>query len=1056
MRNKQKDFKEKQSFMISSAVFAKGRSTRIVGVGALSLLLSAGIASADSNEPLPIVGEKASVAQQTTKKITGTILDAAGLSVIGANVVEKGTTNGTITDIDGNFSLEVAANATLVVSYIGYNSQEVPVAGKTKLDVVLTEDSQMLNEVVVVGFGTQKKVNVTGAVAMVSSDELEGIPASNMTSMLQGKLPGVNITQSTGQPGAEGTSIRIRGIGTMNNASPMVIVDGLEGDMNDLNPADIESVSVLKDAAAAAIYGTRAANGVILITTKRGSNDGGVNVSYNGYFGVQDMINVQQPLNSYDFAMLTNEAYRNQGGTPTYSEKDLQLFKDGTSPDTHPNTDWIGLLMSESGFVHNHNISLSGGSKSNRYAISLGYYDQGGLIKNTDYDRYNVRINTDIDITEKLKFGITSTMSYGNRRFPMHSTSNVANTLLTTTQTGMGELFSSLQRFSSAVVNKYSTGEWGSYSGCGSPVSAALEGSSVKDLTARVSGSSFLEYEIIDGLKIKGLAGVNYANKQTKSHFKEMEFYGGEVIGPNIVKDISNRDLDITLQAFLNYNKTFGDHTISAMLGVSRESMSFNQLTGYRRNLPSGDLTDLNAGATDGQVTTGYSTQQTIGSYFGRVNYDYKGKYLLEANVRRDGSSKFGSGHKWGTFPSFSAGWRLSEEEFMKDLEWLDNLKVRGSWGQLGNHNIGSYIYMQLLNVGQTLNSNNKNEILAYPFSDGLITGVSQNKANNPDISWETTTEYNVGVDATLWNGLLNFTFDYYNRYTKDILTVVPVSLSYGLDAPTTNSGAMSNKGIEISLGHRNTIGDFTYNLNGYITNNKNNVETFENPSISNRIKKEGIPWNSYYGYECIGKFMNEEELATEPTHNKKVGVGDLKFKDQNNDGKINGADRVVLGSETPNITYGLNLELGYKGFSLLANFQGVADAYREYAETKLFAMVKGDNAYEMHLDRAIVENGVVVKDGFFPRTLIEHEHNVETSSFTVMKTDYLRLKNLQLGYTFPTKMMESFLVKNLRVYLSGTNLFTIDSLPVGLDPENNWQNYPQVSFYTLGVDIKF
>lgn len=831
------------------------------------------------------------------KKVTGRVLDTKGEPVIGATIMEKGTTNGTITDFDGNFTLNVSDNSMLEVSYVGYQSQGLKAISGKNLTITLKEDTELLDEVVVVGYGTQKKVNLTGSVSSVGSKDFAGIPGSNVTSMLQGKLPGVAITQTSGLPGRENTSIKIRGVGTMNNSDPMIIVDGLEvSSMNDINPNDIENISVLKDAAASSIYGTRAANGVILVTTKRGKA-GKTRLTYNGYVGTQKLINQPEFLSSWEYASLLNEAYRNENATPIYDEKDIQLFKDGSSPETHPNTNWSDALFQGTGLVHSHNLNLSGGSEDSKFSISLGYYNQAGLIKRTDYERYNVRTNFDTKIGKRLNFGLSTSLSYGKQQMPTGSTGPAKRDY----QDNLYHLFDAFYRSSSVIKNRYEDGSYGHYSDAGNPVAMAEIGGLNIHKTITANGSSFLEYKIIEGLSIKGLAGVTYKNEDANLHFKEITYNDGYSIGPNSVSNRVTQDLNVTLQAFLNYEKTIDSHNIKGMFGVSREETHYRFISAFRKNMPNGELTDIDAGSTSGWENSGRTVVNKIGSYFGRVNYDYAGKYLFEANLRADGSSKFVKKHRWGVFPSFSAGWRLSEEKFMKKYSgFIDNIKIRASWGQLGNHRIGDYVYMNLIELGNI-----------YNFDGDLINGAAQLKSSNPNITWETTTEFDVGFDFNFMNSLIYGSFDYYNRYTDDILTVVPISYTFGLDAPVTNAGAMRNKGFEISLGHKYHINNFSYGIDGYIAINNNKVEKFPNPSTGDMIKKEGIEWNSYYGYKCIGKFQNKEEVQTLPKHDPNVGVGDLKFadisgKDGKPDGKIDAYDRVVLGNMIPKITYGL------------------------------------------------------------------------------------------------------------------------------------------------------
>ncbi len=977
---------------------------------------------------------------QQVKKISGIIVDVSGEAIIGVNVLQRGTTNGTVTDINGNFSLGIPDDPGIVleISYIGYLTQFLPVEDKTTFHIVLLEDAKTLGEVVVVGFGTQKKVNLTGSVASVSGDNLKGLPATNVTSMLQGKLPGVTITQTTGLPGREDTSIRIRGVGTMNNADPMVLVDGLESSMTDINPNDIESVSVLKDAAAASIYGTRAANGVILVTTKRGVSGKPV-LTYNGYVGIQQAIRGFDHLSSAEYAELYNEGLRNEGASIAYSAEDIEKYRNGSDPDNYPNTHWVDALLQGNGFTHNHNISLNGGSESTRYLVSLAYYDQMGLTKNTSFNRYNVRMNLDSEVTNRFTFGINSSLSYRDISVPSNPYSN---------SNDMGQFFRQANRIPNTYVNKFSDGSWGRHID-GNPIAWIEAGGKNTSKYSHATGSAFGEIKILENLTLKGVAGMDYNLDEGKTHIKEITYSNGSVQGPNSVNDFWGRGMTVTLQGLLNYEKQWNNHGIKGLLGVSRESYNYHQTNAYRRNFPSNGLTELNAGSTDGWSNNGTALDTKIGSYFGRINYDYAGRYLVEANFRIDGSSKFARGNRWGYFPSFSTGWRISEEKFMRNINWLDNLKFRASWGKLGNHRTDDYQYIALISLGQN-----------YPFSGLISDGAVQTAANNANITWEKTTEYNIGFDVGIKNRLFTFTADYYNRYTDDILTTVPVTLIYGLSAPVSNAGAMRNKGFEFSASHNNSIHDFNYGVNGYIAFNNNKVEKYLNPSKGSTIRMEGEAWDSFYGYECIGIFMTEEEVSKEAVHSSLVKPGDLKFKDQNKDGKIDADDRVVLGNTIPNITYGFNIDLSYKNINLSAAFQGVADMYRTVDRESMWGFIDGANAQKKHLDRTIVEDGRVVKLGHYPRTLINQAHNREMSSFLVMNASYLRLKNLQIGYNVPKKILEGVGVNHARLYVSGQNLLTFTKFPNDYDPEVRSgyasYSYPQVGIYTFGLDITF
>lgn len=966
--------------------------------------------------------------------IKGVVKDKTNQPLPGASVLVKGSKTGASTDAQGAFTISAPSKGTLVVSYIGFEQQEVAIHGSTFLNIVLNENTKGIDEVVVVGYGAQKKVNLTGAISTVTSKTLKSMPANNAASMLQGRMPGVTITQNTGQPGKENISIRVRGVGTMNNSDPMVIVDGLEGSMSDLNPADIESITTLKDAAASAIYGTRAANGVILITTKRGT-EGAPKLSYNGYAGFQKPTNLPNHLSSYEYAKLLNEGLKNEGKTPQYTDAEIEAFRNGTAP----NTDWLDLLLQGSGFTQNHNLSLTGGSASARYMVSLAYYNQEGLVKHTSQDRYTARINFDSKIYKWLNFGINSSLSQRKITQPTNPFVGI----------GVDQFFRQANRIPGTIANMNDKGEFIKSHVDGNPIAWIESGGKGTSYYSHAVGSTYLEFNIMEGLTVKGLAGIDYSLDDGRTHIKNIYYAGGLVQGPNSKEDYLSRDMTTTLQLTMNYEKRIQDHTFKALLGAARESYSNNTTKGYRKNFPSDELTDLDAGSTEGMTSNGTSLDTRLGSFFGRVNYDYQGKYLFEANVRRDASSKFASDVRNGVFPSFSAGWRISEESFLKDVQWLSNLKLRASWGKLGNHRTSSYQYLATISAGQ-----------GYPFGGAMVDGASQTKANNPQITWETTTEWDLGLDADIKNGLLTIGIDYYNRLTEDILTKLPVSAVYGLEAPVSNIGAMRNTGIEVQLGHHNKIGDFDYNVSAYGAYNKNNVEKYPNPSTGDLLQKEGNPWNAYYGYECIGKFQTDQDAKTLPNRTGTEKAGDLRYKDQDGDGKITSKDRIVIGTAEPKYTFGLNIDMKYKDFDFSAFFQGAADVYRTFNRELFWGFIDGANAQERHLDRTIVENGKIVKEGYYPRVLPNnYAINSSLSTFNVMKSDYLRLKNLQLGYNLPKSILGKK-IERARIYVSGQNLLTFTNFSKDADPEvasgYASYSYPQVKFYTFGVDITF
>jgi TonB-linked SusC/RagA family outer membrane protein len=967
-------------------------------------------------------------------QIKGMVVDAQGVPLIGVSVTISGSKTGTITDVNGNFSLDVPANSKIKISYIGYISQEIAGSNQSYIKITLIEDAKSLDEIVVVGYGAQKKVNLTGAISTVSAKDLKSMPANNVASMMQGRMPGVTITQNSGQPGKEGITIRVRGVGTMNNSDPMVIVDGLESGMSDINPSDIESITTLKDASASSIYGTRAANGVILITTKRGV-EGSPKLSYSGYAGYQKPTNLPHHLSSADYAQLLNEGLKNEGKTAQFTQAEIDAFKSGKAP----NTDWLDLLLQGSGFTQNHNVSLTGGTAAAKYMVSLAYYNQEGLVKNTSQDRYTARINFDSKINKWIKFGINSSLSQRKIVQPTNPFVGV----------GVDQFFRQANRIPNTIANKDANGDFIKSHVDGNPIAWIEAGGDAQSIYSHALGSSFLEVQLMKGLSIKGLAGIDYSLDDGRTHVKTIIYSGGITQGPNSKEDYLSRDMTTTMQLTLNYDKKIQNHSFKVLLGAAREAYSNYTTKAFRKNFPSDLLTDLDAGSTEGMTANGSSLETRLGSFFGRFNYDYQGKYLLEATIRRDASSKFSPELRSAVFPSFSAGWRLSEESFMKNIKWVNNLKLRGSWGKLGNHKTDSYQYLSTVSAGQ-----------GYPFAGTMEDGASQTKANNPFITWETTTESDFGLDAEMFNGLLSVGVDYYDRLTEDILTKLPVSAAYGLSAPVSNVGAMSNKGLELQLGHRNKIGSVEYGITAYGAYNKNNVVTYPNPSTGDQLYREGDPWGAFFGYECIGKFQTDAEAKALPNRTGSEKAGDLKYYDQDGDGKITSKDKIVIGTTQPKITYGITLDLKFKQFDFSAFFQGAADVYRTFNREMLWGFIDGSNAVVRNLDRTIVENGKIVKEGYFPRVLPNnYAINSSLSTFTVMKSDYLRMKNIQLGYTLP-KSVTGKEIDRARFYISGQNLLTITKFPNDADPEvpNGYASYsyPQVKFFTLGLDITF
>lgn len=999
--------------------------------------------------------------QQPDFLVTGQVLDPNNEPLSGANINVKGTNLGTMTTLEGKFSINVPnKKSVLVISSVGYITQELEVGDRDNISVRLEIANKALNEVVVVGYGTSSKANLTGAVSSVDVENVTSSrPSTNVASLLEGHVSGVFIHQNSGQPGAEGMNILIRGQGTMGDAQPLVIIDGMESSMDNINPYDIENISVLKDAASASIYGTRAANGVILITTKRGKA-GPARIRYNSSFAKQKPTTVPDFVGSADYARLHNEARINAGLTPNFTVEDIAKYEAGNDPN-YPSTDWMSVLYSGTGLSHFHSLNVSGGSDKSRYNVSLGYNKQEGVIKKVDADLANLRVNMDSKITDWFNLGFNTALSYAVNTIPLTGPE-------LTRGGDLQQFYNSVTHIPPTQKLRLPDGTWSGEYPLGNFAAWIDNGNLRKTKEHKAIATLLSDIRFVEGLNWKNRASIDYTFSNITNHISQFTYGGGQVSGPSSNQEDLNRMSVVDMESMLTYNKKYGSHRLRGLLGTSSRREMFATTMAFRLGFPSNELTAINAGSTEGLRNGGTDYTATLASYFMRINYDFQGKYMLEANLRRDGSSKFAKDSRWGWFPSFSAGWLLTEEKFLKDAGWLNFLKLRASWGQLGNHRIADFMFMPRIALGQN-----------YTFGGPVAVGAAQVLANNSKISWETTTETNVGIDFRLFNNAISGSIDAYNRYTDDILTVVPVSATFGLPAPTVNAGAMRNKGVETEIRYSSTKRKLKFEVAVNGSYNQNRVEKYHGRDIFEVnaeggaiVREKGIAWNSYIGYEFIGYFMSNEEAQKSPVHNPNVGAGDLKFKDQNGDGKIDGADRVVLGNPTPRFTYGLNFSLEYKGFDFATFFHGTEGVERYIRVRGYMPFMRNGKALRMHLDRMIVENGQVVKQGYFPKTALEGGEggkNIVSSGFTIHDASYLRMKNIQLGYTVPQSLAKRISLSGLRVYVSGQNLLTFTKFPDGYDPEANttafhghvhggaagW-SYPQVKFYTVGLDVNF
>lgn len=995
---------------------------------------------------------------QQTGTCKGLVKDAAGESIIGASVVVKGTTNGTITDFDGNFSLDgVKKGDVIVISYVGYQSQEVKWNGNS-LNVILKEDSKTLSEVVVVGYGVQKKVNLSGSVAMVDSKELENRPIQNVSSGLQGLMPGVTVTGTNGAPGQDAGKIRVRGIGTLNEAGPYILVDGIEtGTLSAVDPNDIESISVLKDAASAAIYGSKAANGVVLITTKRGKA-GQTKVSYSGYVSFQNTTNTIERMGSYEYASLLNQALEADGRSKRFDDTELQKFKDGNDP-LYPDTDWYDLAY-KTGIQHRHNININGGSENVKYMASLGYLNQTGVLPNAGREQFNARTNLDMKINKRLSARMN--LSFIKNDYSEPSSAYYGG--------NSDQIVRQLNLIAPWIVARYDDGTWGTISD-GSPIAWLDSGMKVNRDNNNFSGMAAVDYEIIDGLKLT-LQGAYVSNLQNYSYFqKYIKYNENKESDPNQLDERYYKWDRTNYDALLNYDKSFGQHNIKGLLGWHTEKYNYKFQKAVRKKFPNNELTDMNAGDASTQSNEGKTAELAMISWFARINYDFAGKYLLEANIRSDASSRFAEGHRWGYFPSFSGAWRISEEAFMESAResWLSSLKIRGSWGQLGNQDALSGSDSDYYPALNTYNLDSK-----YPFGGALNSGYYQRKYRLETISWEKASTWGIGVDFTLFNKL-NGSIDYYNRKTTGIIMDVTVPKEFALDAYKDNVGSMRNSGIEINLSYNTKIGQVDFGIAGNFSYNKNEIldlgggdpaKYLDANGGYNQRNKVGEAMNSYYIYKADGFFNSQEEADAYTAKygnpfGKEFKAGDLRYVDVNGDGKLTADDRAYCGSSDPKITYGFNVNAGWKGFDLSLMFNGAADVKRLFDAYEVYGNFSGDAAHPSTIwrDAWTPENKNAKMPRIFFDTNSPSSNRSVQSDFWMQNTSYLRLKNLQLGYTIPKNWLNSIGVENIRIYYSVENLLTFDKMKINIDPEATSQrlsSYPLLRTHAFGINVSF
>lgn len=970
----------------------------------------------------------------------GVVVDATGEPIIGASVVVKGSSKGAVTNVNGEFSLDnVSKGATLVISYVGFSNYEVTYQGKT-LNITLREDNQSLDEVVVVGYGTQKKANLTGSVSSINAETLATRPVSSVSSAMAGTMPGVTAIQNSGSPGSQAASITIRGKNSINAANPLVIVDGVPGSMNNIDTQDIESVSVLKDAASAAIYGVQAANGVILITTKKGKKGEKARVNYSGVVSWVSPTAKLDFLGSADYATLYNEATLNENpkAVVPYSDEDIQKFRDHSDPYGHPDTNWYDEVFKSSAVETQHSLAVSGGSESTTYMASVAYLYQDGLSQARNYTRYNARVNLESKVAKWLTLGINGSGYRGIRNDEY-------------------EGFESLLQYSNRIPPVYSVrtqdGEY-AYNGLQNPVAQQGKTGMNKTQYDQIQTNVYAIVSPFDGFTLKGVYSFRHDenNYSTfKKHYAYANFDSGERQGDHNYYNYNW----YTSQLIANYNKTFGNHTIGAMAGYEQQEYKYHYTTTFRKGGGSDELEEslntLNA-STQTNSDGGYETARR--SYFGRLQYDYMNRYLFEADFRADASSIFPEDNRWGYFPAFSAAWRVTEEPFMEGTkDWLSNLKLRLGWGKTGNEELSAgdvYPSVATYSYGKVI------------LGDAIYSTAYESRYVNNNLKWATVTNYELGIDAGFLNNKIGFELSLYKKKTNDMLLYLPIMQVIGMDAPAQNAGSVENKGFDLLVYHNNRINkdwSYTASLNlSYVHNEITDMDGTEGPDPKDNKfwRLEGHPIGSFYGFVANGYFNDQNDLDNYPKRTGTEKLGDIKYKDLDGDGKITASgDRQVIGKNFPSWTGGVNLGLTWKDLDLTMLWQAAWDVDAYYTGEASYAFFNSGKVLKRHLDRWTPEH----HNASYPRLTRSSQINFQVSSFWLQDASYLRLKNITLGYNLPKKWINPIGLSLVKVFLTGENLITFSHLD-GLDPESPSDTrgafYSNVKKISLGLKVSF
>jgi len=1046
----------------------------------------------------PLTGSPITNTPQQNSRITGTIVDTQGESVIGVNVVVKGTTIGSITDIDGNFTIDnVPANATLVISYIGYHTQEIAVGNRSSIQITLVEDTQKLDEVVVVGYGSFKKRDLTGAISQVKGDDIANLPLRSAADALQGKAAGVTITSTSGSPGSMGT-VRIRGVGTLNDNKPLYVVDGLpQTEIGWLNARDIESIEVLKDASAQAIYGARAANGVILISTKRGASG----KTYRSSIEFDMTVGFQSAPKSYDmldasgFMEYKNRAYAAAGKELmddfATAEKREQILSFLGKNGGREGTDWWKESTRSGAPTQNYNIAFSGGMNKLRYRASFGYMDQEGILRGSNYDRLNGRINMDSEVTKWLTLSANVNVTYETRRNLTEDNAYTGTVFSTVTADPITPVYRNnlvdIPDFlQSRIMGGYEpTNPWSHYTGIiysNKPNTVAQIDRNALVVNKYLATKSNIsgEVKLFPFLTFKSSLALDLV-RNGRDDFNPVYHLDGDEFNVNAKATRYSYNTDYwVFDNYLTFNERFDKHAVNAMIGTSAEKNRYEQFGASKQGMVNNDPSQqvIDAGTRD-PGADGYIKIHSLNSYFGRVFYSFDDKYMITANIRWDGSSAFSDGNRWGVFPSISGGWNFAEENFFDNLDWLSQGKLRIGWGEIGNQNLNKTVGAYLNKFGNGNDTNGNYYIFGNPYNTLLSGG--RKEVGNPDLKWETTRQVDVGLDLAFLNGSLKFSFDYFNRKTSDMLLQVPLPASLGLpNNPWMNAGSVSNRGVEFTLGYDGKAGkDFTYHINANLSTYRNEVKSLgsgqsvpgKEVHLSNQtytMTEVGKPIGYFYGFKTDGVFQTQQDVDNYTNNGTKImpaaQAGDLRFVDINKDGKLDDNDRVMIGNPHPDFTFGLTLGGEYKGFDVTAFFQGSIG--NDILNILKYDIYSGTGWYNAPKDiLTTFWNGAGSSNKNFAIDA-NSRMNLEMSDWYVEDGSYVRLKNLQIGYTLPSALTQKLTINNLRVFVAAQNLFTITGYS-GLDPEIGEYNgnplytgvdvgfYPQPRTFMFGISMK-